>query len=95
MSGPKAFTARHLQNPNIILIDAQTLSMLGTVLWDIRTMQDIKQKDVAERMGILQCHVSSLENGELLKIPKIPTFVNYLNSIDYDLFAIKRGTIKF
>ena len=93
MSGPKQ---DHVKNPNIIILNGDTLSRLGQILWDLRSMQDIKQKEAANRMGVLQCHVSSLENADpdKLKIPKVPTLVNYANSIGYDVMLVKRGTLK-
>lgn len=67
------------------VVTKKNMHQMGKFFWDTRTSTDIKQKDVAAQMGVLQGHVSSLEQADSPKVPALKTLVKYLDCIGYEV----------
>jgi ribosome-binding protein aMBF1 (putative translation factor) len=60
--------------------------LLGSVMAQARTLKGIKQKEVAQKMGIAQSGLSKLEKG--LCAIKVQQFIQYCNLIGEDYLIL-------
>lgn len=73
-----------------IIITPENINDTGSVLMTIRTKEKMSQSALAKLMGKEQSFVSNFEREEAVKTPSLPTIVNCLDKLGYELIIQKK-----
>lgn len=74
--------------PKTILLTRKNIKGIPGIIANIRIEKNVKQTKVAQSMGVLQSHVSTMENTTKKKIPQIDTLIKYLSAVKCQLAII-------
>jgi transcriptional regulator with XRE-family HTH domain len=69
--------------------------LIGQKLKEIRESKNLSQGDIEERIGLLRCYTSRVENGHT--VPSVETLEKYARALEvplYKLFYDGKGPIK-
>jgi transcriptional regulator with XRE-family HTH domain len=72
------------------VITPGNINETGAALMEIRMKQGVSQSALAELMGKAQSFVSGFERKDVVKVPSLPTVVNCLDKLGYELVITKK-----
>src|SRR5258708_34246699 len=58
-------------------------------LREARSNKGWSQRDLGQRLGLPQMHVSGIESGKI--VPRFTTLLDYVRGLDHDLFLVPRS----
>jgi HTH-type transcriptional regulator / antitoxin HipB len=56
-----------------------------------RTKKGWSQRDLGQRLGLPQMHVSGIESGKI--VPRFDTLLDYVRGLDHDLVLVPRSLV--
>ena len=66
--------------------DGESMSKLGTAIWQARKARNLTQEQLAEQMGVAHSHIQHIESGN--RKPSVPLLFQLAKRLDLSLDAL-------